>query len=80
MFGIDLVIPNMSYLEDKADKIRGLFITHGHEDHIGAIPYFIKRFGRIPIYGTRLTVGLLENKIAEHGLYRQLHRVGDAPR
>lgn len=71
MFGIDLVIPDMSYLEEKADKIRGLFLTHGHEDHIGAIPYFIKRFGRIPIYGTRLTVGLLENKIAEHGLEKK---------
>jgi ribonuclease J len=64
LYGIDLVIPDFSYLDDKAHKIRGMFLTHGHEDHIGAIPYFIKRYGNIPIYGTKLTMGLLENKIA----------------
>jgi ribonuclease J len=68
LYGIDLVIPDFSYLDDKAHKIRGMFLTHGHEDHIGAIPYFIKRYGNIPIYGTKLTMGLLENKIAEHKL------------
>ncbi|NLW70782.1 MAG: ribonuclease J [Eubacteriaceae bacterium] len=68
MYGIDFVIPDFSYLDNKLNKIRGLFLTHGHEDHIGAIPYFIKRFGNIPIYGTKLTIGLLQNKIAEHKL------------
>ncbi|MBR5996246.1 MAG: ribonuclease J [Eubacteriaceae bacterium] len=68
MYGIDFVIPDFSYLDNKLNRIRGLFLTHGHEDHIGAIPYFIKRFGNIPIYGTKLTIGLLQNKIAEHKL------------
>lgn len=71
MFGIDLVIPEFSYLDDKADKIRGIFITHGHEDHIGAIPYFMKKYGTVPIYGTKLTMGLLANKLAEHGLTKK---------
>ncbi len=68
MYGIDFVIPDFSYLDDKKDRIRGLFLTHGHEDHIGAISYFIKRFGSIPIYGTKLTIGLLGNKLVEHNL------------
>ena len=68
MFGIDLVLPDFSYLDDKAHRIRGLFITHGHEDHIGGIPYFLRRFPNVPVYGTRLTIGLLKNKLIEHNL------------
>lgn len=68
MLGIDLVIPDMSYLDDKKDRIRGLLVSHGHEDHIGAVPYFLNRFPQVPVYGTNLTLGLLENKLAEHGL------------
>ncbi|MGQ9670055.1 MAG: ribonuclease J [Desulfosoma sp.] len=76
MLGIDIVIPDFSYLRENKEKVRALVVTHGHEDHIGAIPFFIREFP-VPIYGTPLTLALVEEKLREHKLLEraQLHRM-----
>jgi ribonuclease J len=67
MLGVDLVIPDISYLEENSDRIRGIFLTHGHEDHIGALPYILRQISP-PVYATKLTLGILEHKLSEHSL------------
>lgn len=67
MFGIDIVIPDVSYLVKNKDRVKGIFLTHGHEDHIGALPYVLKQLN-VPVYGTKLTLGIVETKLKEHGL------------
>ena len=73
MYGVDLVIPDVTYLKDDIDKVKGFFITHGHEDHIGAIPYVLREIN-VPIYSTRLTNAIIEHKLEEHDMLKKVKR------
>ena len=79
MLGVDLVLPDFTYVYKNKDRLKGIVITHGHEDHIGALPYFLKECN-VPVYATKLTLGLIENKLREHGLYGKVRLMQIAPR
>ena len=78
MLGIDLVIPDFNYLVKNKNKVKGILLTHGHEDHVGAIPYIYRELN-VPLYATKLTLGLVENKLREHGLLNSVERVCASP-
>ena len=73
MLGIDLVIPDITYLQENIDKVKGFVITHGHEDHIGALPYVLREMN-VPIYATRLTMGIIEHKLDERNMTKSTRR------
>ena len=73
MYGVDLVIPDVTYLKENLDKVKGFFITHGHEDHIGAIPYVLREVN-VPIYATKLTIAIIEHKLEEHNMLKKVKR------
>ncbi len=74
MFGIDMVIPDITYLVEQQERIRGIFLTHGHDDHIGAIAYVLRKI-TVPVYGAKLTLALVEEKLKEQGITSKAKRI-----
>ena len=68
MYGVDLVIPDITFLLENKEKVKGIFLTHGHEDHIGSLPYILKQLN-VPLYGTKLTLGIVQTKLEEHNIH-----------
>ena len=77
--GVDLLLPDFRFLAERRDRVRAIVLTHGHEDHVGALPYVLREFGRVPVYGTRLTLGLVKSKLDEHGLLQNSELIEAEP-
>src|SRR3712207_819451 len=77
--GVDLVLPDFGPLRERRDEVRAVVLTHGHEDHVGALPYFLREIGAPEVWGTRLTLGLVQSKLDEHGLLRSAELVEADP-
>src|SRR5919202_244882 len=80
LLGIDIIVPDISFLIENASQIKGFILTHGHEDHIGALPFVLPALIHVPVYGTRFTLGLVTEKLAEHGLLQEAKLVTVTPR
>jgi len=76
-FGVEFVIPDFSWLQERKDQVRAVFLTHGHEDHIGAVPYLLRERGDIPVYGSKLTLALTESKLKEHRITGLMREIAD---
>src|SRR5215211_698894 len=77
--GVDLLLPDFSFLLERRDRVRAVVLTHGHEDHVGSLPYLLRELGQVPVYGTRLTLGLVKSKLDEHGLLQSSELIDAEP-
>src|SRR3954471_8718269 len=77
--GVDLLLPDFAFLVERRDRVRAIVLTHGHEDHVGSLPYLLRELGQVPVYGTRLTLGLVKSKLDEHGLLQSSELIEAEP-